>query len=93
MYAMLCTIPYISHAVSIVRRYQSNLGPEHWTAVKHILKFLKRTKDYFLVYGGDELVVHGYTDSDFQSNIDDRKSTSGFVFTLEKGAVSWRSLK
>ena len=52
MYAMLCTRPDVNLAVSLVGRYQSNPGKEHWTAVKNILKYLKRTKDMFLVYGG-----------------------------------------
>ena len=44
----------------------TNHGMEHWTAVKNILKYLKRTKDMFLVYGGDEeLVVKGYVDASF----------------------------
>jgi hypothetical protein len=93
MYAMLCTRPDISHAVSVVSRYQSNPGPEHWSAVKHILRYLRNTKHYFLVYGSEDLTVPGYTDSDFQSDIDDRRSTSGFVFLLGKGAFSWRSFK
>ena len=60
MYAMLCTRPDVNLAVSLVGRYQSNPGMEHWTTVKNILKYLKRTKDMFLVYGGDEeLVVMG----------------------------------
>ena len=85
MYAMLCTRTNICYAVSIVSRYQSNLGFEHWTTVKHILKYLNRTKHYFLVFGSEDLTVQGYTDSDFQS---DRKSIYGFVFTLGKGAIS-----
>ena len=93
IYAMLCTRPDICFAVGIVSRYQSNPGPEHWTAVKHILKYLRRTKDYMLMYGGDELIPVGYTDLDFMSNKDSRKSTSGHLFTLEGGAVSWRSIK
>ncbi len=41
-------------------KYQNNPGVDHWTAVKNILKYLKRTKDMFLVYGGDkELVING----------------------------------
>ncbi|XP_050281216.1 uncharacterized protein LOC126722110 [Quercus robur] len=79
--------------VSIVSRYQSNPGSKHWTEVKHIFKYLNRTKHYFLVFGGEDLTVQGYTDSDFQSDIDDRKSISGFVFTLGNGAISWRSCK
>ena len=63
MYAMLCTRPDVNLAVSLVGRYQSNPGKEDWTAVKNILKYLKRTKDMFLVYGGDEeLVVKGYVE-------------------------------
>ena len=50
MYAMLCTRPDISYAVGMVARYQANPGQAHWTAVKHILKYLKRTRDYQLVY-------------------------------------------
>ena len=57
---MLCTRPDVNLAISLVGRYQSNPGMEHWTAVKNILKYLKRTRDMFLVYGGDEeLVVKG----------------------------------
>ena len=60
MYAMLCTRLDVNLAVSLVGRYQSNPGMEHWTAVKNILKYLKRTKEMFLVYGGDEeLVIKG----------------------------------
>ena len=93
MYAMLCTRPDICYAVGIFSRYQSNPGLEHYIAVKHILKYLRRTRDYMLVYSGSDLEPTGYTDSDFQSNKDSRKSTSGSVFTLGGGAVVWRSIK
>ena len=93
MYVMLCTIPDICYSVGIVSRYQSNPGREHWTAVKHILKYLRRTRDYMLVYHGDDLAPIGYTDSDFQSDADLRKSTSGYFFTLGGATVSWRSIK
>ncbi|KAM2724743.1 hypothetical protein EV1_027531 [Malus domestica] len=94
MYAMICTRPDIAYAVSITSRYQSNPGSEHWGAVKTVLKYLRRTKDMFLVYGGaSELRVEGYTDADFQSDVDDRSSNSGYVFILNGGAVSWKSKK
>ncbi|KAM1772047.1 hypothetical protein ACFX11_046791 [Malus domestica] len=94
MYAMICTRPDIAYAVSITSRYQSNPGLEHWATVKTVLKYLRRTKDMFLVYGGaSELRVEGYTDADFQSDVDDRSSNSGYVFTLNGGAVSWKSKK
>ena len=88
MYAMLCTRPDIAHALSVTSRYQSNLGEERWKAVKMILKYLRRTKDIFLIYGNGELKLEGYTDSSFQSDIDDSKSMSRYIFTLNSGAVS-----
>ena len=93
MYAMLCTRPDICYAVGVVSRFQSNPGPEHWVAVKHILKYLRRTRDYMLVYSSGDLNLLGYTDSDFQADKDSRTSTSGSVFTLGGGAVVWRSIK
>ena len=87
MYAMLCTRPDV--CLAIAGRYQSNPGVDHWTAVKNILKYLKRTKDMFLVYGGDkELIVNGYVDASFDTDPDDSKSQTGYVFTLNGGAVS-----
>ena len=72
MNAMLCTRPDVCLAISLAGRYQSNPGVDHWTAVKNILKYLKRTKDIFLVYGGDEeLVVNGYVDASFDTDSDD----------------------
>ncbi|TYK11050.1 gag/pol protein [Cucumis melo var. makuwa] len=93
MYAMLCTRVDICYSVGIVNRYQSNPGRDHWTAVKNILKYLRRTKDYMLVYGSKDLILTGYTDSDFQTDKDARKSTSGSIFTLNEGAVVWKSIK
>ena len=70
MYAMLCTKPDICYAVGVVSRYQSNPGPEHWIAMKHILKYLRRMRDYMLVYSSSDLNLLGYTDADFQSDKD-----------------------
>ena len=93
MYAMLCTRPDICYDVGIVSRFQSNPGPDHWTAVKNILKYLRRTRNYMLMFSGSDLKMLGYTDSDFQADRDSRKSTSGSVFTLNGGSVVWRSVK
>ncbi|KAL0455149.1 UNVERIFIED_CONTAM: Retrovirus-related Pol polyprotein from transposon TNT 1-94 [Sesamum latifolium] len=65
----------------------------HWDAVKSILKYLKRTKDMFFIYGGGELILEGYSDASFQSDDDDAKSKSGFVFKLNGGVVAWKSSK
>ena len=67
MYAMLCTRPDVIYALSMTSRFWFDPGESHWTAVKNILKYLRRTKDVFLVYGGQEgeLVLSGYIDAGF----------------------------
>ena len=55
IYAMLCTRPDIYFVVGIVSRYQSDPSEEHWITVKHILKYLRRTRDYMLVYQNESL--------------------------------------
>ena len=82
MYAMLCTRPDICYAVGVVSRYQSDSGKEHWIVVKHILKYVRRTINYMLVYSSGSLETVGYTDSDFQGDIDSKKSTSRYVLLL-----------
>ncbi|KAJ9538947.1 LOW QUALITY PROTEIN: hypothetical protein OSB04_031680 [Centaurea solstitialis] len=95
MYAMLCTRLDVAYSVSVTSRYQQNPGEPHWVAVKNILKYLRRTKDMFLVFGGseDEISVTGYSDASFQTDRDDFRSQSGYVFALNRGAISWKSSK
>ena len=93
IYAILCTRPDICYTVGIVTHFQSNTRPDHWIAVKNILKYLRRTRNYMLVFSGIDLKIIGYTDSDFQADRDSRRSTSGSVFTLNGGSVVWRSIK
>uniref|UniRef100_A0A2N9I383 Reverse transcriptase Ty1/copia-type domain-containing protein n=1 Tax=Fagus sylvatica TaxID=28930 RepID=A0A2N9I383_FAGSY len=93
MYAMLCTCPDICFAVGMVSRYQSNPGPAHCRAVKRILRYLRGTIDHALCYHGGDLRLTGYSDADWASDKDERKSTSGYAFILGGGAVSWCSKK
>ena len=94
MYAMVCTRPDISHAVGIVSRYMHNPGKEHWQAVKWILRYIQKTLDVGLIFEKDDMVgqhVVGYCDSDYAGDLDKRRSTTGYVFTLAKAPVSWKS--
>ncbi|KAJ9545056.1 hypothetical protein OSB04_024763 [Centaurea solstitialis] len=95
MYATICTRPDVAYLVSVTSRYQQNPGEAHWVAVKNILKYLRRTKEMLLVFGGSEyeISVTGFTDASFQTDRDDFRSQSGYVFTLNGGAISWKSLK
>jgi hypothetical protein len=89
MYAMLCTRPDVSYALSVMSRYQSNYGEAHWTIVKNILKYLRIIKEALLVFEGEEeLVVMGYSDASLQTYVNDSKSQSGFVFCLNGVVLS-----
>nr|GEU84689.1 reverse transcriptase domain-containing protein [Tanacetum cinerariifolium] len=86
--------PDVSFALSMMSRHQQNPGEGHWTAVKNILKYLRNTKDRFLVYSREEeLRVNGYYDASWQTDKDDSRSQSGWVFLLNGGAVTWKSSK
>ena len=56
IYEMLYTRLDICFAIRMVSRYQSNPSMEHWMVVKHILNYLRRMRDYMLVYHCDELL-------------------------------------
>jgi hypothetical protein len=94
MYAMVCTRPDIAHAVGVLSRYMSKPGKEHWTTVKRVFRYLRGTTSYGLCYQGrpglDRVVdIHGFVDADWAGDLDRRRSTSGYVFNLFGGAISW----
>ncbi|GKA79271.1 hypothetical protein Tco_0785867 [Tanacetum coccineum] len=86
-------VPYASAVGSIMYAIP---GEPHWIAVKTILKYLRNTEDMFLVYGGNpeaELRVGCYYDAGFETDRDDIKSQTGYVFVLNGGTVDWKSSK
>jgi hypothetical protein len=91
MYAMVCTRPDIGHAVGVVSRFMSNPGKAHWEAVKWILRYLRGNKEKCLCFSKGELKVQGYVDADFAGEVDHRRSTTGYIFTVGTSAVSWMS--
>ncbi|KAG9453140.1 hypothetical protein H6P81_006044 [Aristolochia fimbriata] len=91
MYAMVCTRPDICHAVSVVSRYMSNPGREHWQAVKWILRYLRGTSSTCLAFKKDDFSFVGYVDSDYAGDLDRRRSITGYVFTLAGCSVSWKA--
>ena len=93
MYAMLYTRLKICFVIRMMSKYQSNSRLEYKMTINHILKYLRRMRDYIMVYHCKELVPLGYMDSDFQLDKDFCKSTSWFIFTLGGRAISWRSVK
>ena len=64
---------------------------EHWTAAKGVLRYIAGSLQTGIMYGGGNTAMEGYCDSDFASDISSRRSTTGFVYILNGGAVSWNS--
>ncbi|OIV89834.1 hypothetical protein TanjilG_28396 [Lupinus angustifolius] len=93
LYAMVCTRPDLAQAVSQVCKYMSKPGKQHWEAVKWIFRYLKGTTGLGIMFGSQHSKpsVIGYVDSDYAGDLDDRRSTMGFVFTLVGGSIIWRS--
>ncbi|KAG8496781.1 hypothetical protein CXB51_008001 [Gossypium anomalum] len=91
MYAMVCSRPDLSYAVSAVSRYMANPGKEHWKAVQWILRYLRGTTDVCLQFGRTEDGVIGYVDADFAGDLDRRRSLTGYVFTIGGCAISWKA--
>ena len=87
MYAMVSTRPNISHAVGVVSRFMANPREEHWRAVKWVLRYLRGTSDHCISFDGREGSVCGYVDADYAGDLDKRRSTTGYVFTLVGGAI------
>ena len=94
MYLAVSTRPDIAFTVNILARFNSNPQKEHWTALKRVLRYLKGTLNHGILYkqdGSDKCI--GYSDADWAGDTSDRKSTSGYIFMLSGGAISWSSRK
>jgi hypothetical protein len=89
--------PDITFAVSKLSKYNSNPTTTHFKSALHVLRYLKSTRNYCIVYRKSLKVpiidVIGYSDSDFANDEDDRKSYTGYVFIINGGAVSWSTHK
>lgn len=88
------TRPDISFAVHVVSQFSNNPSTDHWKAVKRIFRYLKGTLNYKLEYSKDcSENVMGFSDADWASNEEDRRSVSGYVFQMAGGAISWNCCK
>nr|KAJ0200602.1 hypothetical protein LSAT_V11C600333090 [Lactuca sativa] len=93
MYAMISTRPDIAYAMGRLSRYTSNPSSHHWQAVSRVFRYLKGTMNYGLTYSGYPSVLEGYLEASWINNLEDHSSTSGWVFLLGGGAISWASKK
>eukprot|EP00253_Pinus_taeda_P029216 PITA_29216 len=90
---LTATKPDISFSVSYISRFMSAPKVDHWIAAKRVLRYVRGTSDYGLLYTrNSDPILSGYTDSDWAGSVDDRKSTTGYVFSLGSGAVTWTNM-
>nr|GEZ68765.1 zinc finger, CCHC-type [Tanacetum cinerariifolium] len=92
-YAMTSTRSDIAYAVGRLSRFSSNPSRHHWHAITRVLKYLKGTMNYGLSYVGYPLVLEGYSYASWINHVEDSSSTSGWLFLLGGGAISWASKK
>jgi hypothetical protein len=93
IYLMTATRPDISWIVSKLSQFLDNPTTSHVAAVKRVLRYIKATKSYSLTFTPTDGTLLGFTDSDWGGDIDDRRSTSGYLFNLGGTPISWKSRK
>jgi hypothetical protein len=91
LYLSICTRPDIAYSVGALAKYMSKPTTVHWSAAKSVLRYLAGTTDYGITFGGGDINVRGYCDADYAGDVDTRRSTTGYVFMLNGGAISWSS--
>jgi hypothetical protein len=96
MYAAITLRPDIAFQAVQIAQHCENPGLKHWNAVKRVLRYLAGTKNHGLCFGGSESNLNeivGYSDADYGGDIETRRSTSGSIFKLNGGPVTWSSKK
>jgi hypothetical protein len=91
LYLSVCTRPDIAQAVGALSRFMSQPTMQHWLAAKGVLRYLNGTIHTGITYGRVVAPLVGYCDADFAGDLDTRRSTTGYVFVLNGGAISWSS--
>ena len=85
------TRPDIAYAVCRMSRYTHNRNIEHWFAIVRLMKYLRGTINYDILYFGFSTVLEGYSDANWISDSNEIKSTNSHVLTLGGDAIAWKS--
>ena len=91
LYLSVCTRPDIAQAVGVLARYMAAPTVAHWEVALGVVRYLVGTVEYGLTFGESKETLMGYCDADYAGDIDSRRSTTGYVFLMFGGAVSWSS--
>ena len=95
-YASIATRTDISSAVGALSQHMARPGPEHWSGVKRVFRYIKGTVNYGLKYVASDqkdIMLNGFSDADWAGDTSTRKSTSGYLFRLGKSTISWKSTR
>ena len=93
MHSMNFSRPNVAYAMYRLSRYTHNLNNDHWSALARLMKYLRGTMNYGILYNGFPTVLEGYSDANWISDSYEIKSKSGYVFTLGGGVIAWKSSK
>ena len=91
LYLSVCTRPDIAQAVGALSRFMAAPTFQHWQAARGVVRYLSGTVHTGISYGHVVAPLVGYCDADFAGDVDTRRSTTGYVFVLNGGAISWSS--
>jgi hypothetical protein len=93
-YAAICSRPDITHAVNYLARFCSCYDESHWAAVKHLLQYIKETTDLGIIFSKTNkpnTKITAYTNADYNSCANTRRSTTGYVIKWQGCLISWKS--
>ena len=93
MYLAVMSRPDIAYSISYLSQFNNCHNETHFNHAKRVLKYLQKTKHYCLKYSKDNLELKGFVDADWASDTLDRKSYTGFCFTMCGSVISWQSRK
>jgi hypothetical protein len=93
LYLAMATRPDIAYSVILLARFASNPSVEHVSVVNNVFNYLSKTKDIGIIYTKDDNInyISGYCDADYAGDIASAKSTSGYIFYIAKGPITWKS--
>jgi hypothetical protein len=91
LYLNVCTHPDIAQAVGVLAHYMAAPTIVHWEVALGVVRYLVGTADYGLTFGGSSETLVGYCDADYAGDLDSKRSTTGYVFLMFGGAMSWSS--
>ena len=91
LFLSITTRPDIAFSVGVLSRFMSCPTTAHWTAAKGVLRYLVDKADMGITFRGSDTTIYGFCDADYAADVDTRRSTTGYVFMLNGGAITWSS--